>query len=126
MLHGSIGSIVFSEWPVAFSQLGNQIKALNIQSELRLLCSTCCHGDSHSADFIAAGFDTAIVSEKVNANAAVEFAPLLGFRQFEVKLADCITPMTFSTPVTDAASGDKYMVEKRHGYYKGDSRQCKP
>ena len=66
--------------------------------------STCCFGDSHSADFIAAGFDSAIGSKKVNANAAVEFGPLLSLWQFDFKLSDCLAPTIPPTPAADAAA----------------------
>ena len=87
MLHGSPGKIVFKGGSKNSSVVKNQIKALNIQTKLRLVYSTCCFGDSHSADFIAAGFDSAIGSKKVNANAAVEFGPLLSLWQFDFKLS---------------------------------------
>jgi hypothetical protein len=66
--------------------------------------STACFGDSHSADFIAAGFDAAIGSKAVNANAAVEFGPLLGLWQFDCKLSDCLAPTILATPAADAAA----------------------
>jgi hypothetical protein len=104
MLHGQPGQIVFYDGSRASSDIKTEIRALNIQSKLRLVYSTCCYGDSHSRDFIAAGFDAAIGSKKVNANAAVEFGPLLGLWQFNVKLSDCLAPTIPPTPAADAAA----------------------
>jgi hypothetical protein len=104
MLHGRPGQILFKGSTNSSSVVKDRIKALNIQTKLRLVYSTCCHGDSHSADFIAAGFDSAIGSKKVNANAAVEFAPLLGLWQFDFKLSDCLAPTIPPTPAADAAA----------------------
>lgn len=104
MLHGSPGKIIFEGGSENSSVVKNQIKALNIQTKLRLVYSTCCFGDSHSADFIAAGFDSAIGSKKVNANAAVEFGPLLSLWQFDFKLSDCLAPTIPLTPAADAAA----------------------
>jgi hypothetical protein len=100
MLHGSPGQIVFRGGEKASSDVKDQIRALNLNTKLRLVYSTCCYGDSHSADFIAAGFDSAIGSKKVNANAAVEFPQLLSLWQFNFKLSDCLAP---SIPLTAAA-----------------------
>ena len=104
MLHGGTGTIIFKDGSKNSSVVENQIKALNIKPKLRLAYSTCCFGDSHSADFIAAGFDSAIGSKKANANAAVEFAPLLSLWQFDFKLSDCLAPTIPLTPAADAAS----------------------
>jgi hypothetical protein len=104
MLHGHPGRLVFHDRSENSSVVKDQIKALNLGSKLRLVYSTCCHGDSHSMDFIAAGFDSAIGSKKVNANAAVEFAPLLSLWQFNARLSDCLAPTTLPTPAADAAA----------------------
>ncbi|MGB9367259.1 MAG: hypothetical protein WCE79_14725 [Xanthobacteraceae bacterium] len=104
MLHGSPGKIWFNGGKKASSVVKNQIKALNLNPKLRLVYSTCCFGDSHSADFIAAGFDSAIGSKKVNANAAVEFPQLLSLWQFDFKLSDCLAPSIPLTSAADAAA----------------------
>jgi hypothetical protein len=104
MLHGSPGKIYFRSGSKDSSDVRDQISALNIKPKLRLVYSTCCFGDSHSADFIAAGFDSVIGSKKVNANAAVEFAPLLSLWQFNIKLSDCLAPTIAPTPAADAAA----------------------
>ena len=104
MLHGNPGVIIFKDGSKNSSDVKDQIKALNLKPKLRLVYSTCCFGDSHSLDFIAAGFDSAIGSKKVNANAAVEFGPLLSLWQFDVNLSDCLAPTIPLTPVADAAA----------------------
>jgi hypothetical protein len=104
MLHGGPGILVFKNGDKESSFVKSQIAALNIQAKLRLVYNTSCFGDSHSADFIAAGFNSAIGSKKVNANAAVEFAPLLSLWQFNVKLSDCLSPTVPPTPAADAAA----------------------
>jgi hypothetical protein len=104
MLHGSPGQIVFKGGATNSSVVRDKIAALNIKSKLRLLYSTCCYGDSHSTDFITAGFDSAIGAKKVNANAAVEFAQLLSLWQFDFKLSDCLAPSIPLTPASDAAT----------------------
>lgn len=104
MLHGHPGRLVFYDGSEDSSAVKDQIKALNLGTKLRLVYSTCCYGDSHSKDFIAAGFDSAIGSKKVNANAAVEFAPLLSLWQFNAMLSDCLAPTTLPTPAADAAA----------------------
>jgi hypothetical protein len=104
MLHGSPGKIVFYDGTKASSEIRDQIQALNLHSKLRLLYSTCCYGNSHSKDFLAAGFDAAIGSKKVNANAAVEFGPLLGLWQFNVNISDCLAATIPPTPAADTAA----------------------
>jgi hypothetical protein len=104
MLHGNPGKLVFHGGKKNSSAVRDQIKALNLQSKLRLVYSTACFGDSHSQHFIAAGFDSAIGSKKVNANAAVEFAPLLSLWQFDNKLSDCLAPTIPPTPPSDAVA----------------------
>lgn len=92
MLHGEDGRVVFHDGSVRTNALAVDIKALNLSSKLRLMYSTCCYGDSHSADWLSAGFDTAIGSKKVNANSAVELAPLLSLWQFNFKVSECLAP----------------------------------
>lgn len=104
MLHGSPGAMTFKDGSKKSSAVEKQIAALNIQPKLRLVYNTSCYGDSHSADFIAAGFDSVIGSNKVNANSAVEFAPLLSLWQFDFKLSDCLAPSIPLTPTSDAAT----------------------
>lgn len=102
MLHGSPGRLVFRDGTHNSQEVRDRIRALNLQAKLRLVYSTACFGDSHSAHFIAAGFDSAIGSKKVNANAAVEFLPLLFLWQFNNKLSDCLAPTIPPTAAADA------------------------
>jgi hypothetical protein len=104
MLHGYPGRIIFKDGSKTSILVRDEISALNIRPKLRLVYSTCCYGDSHSADFIAAGFDAAIGSKKVNAGSAVEFAPLLSLWQFDNKLCDCLAPSIPLIPSSDAAT----------------------
>lgn len=104
MLHGSPGEVYFHEGEVKSSALGAAMKALNLRGKLRLLYSTCCYGDSHSADWISAGFDTAIGARKVNANAAVELAPMLSLWQFNFKVSECLAPTIPPTGPNDTAT----------------------
>lgn len=104
LLHGCPGAIVFKDGTKRSSFLKDQIQALNIQSKLRLVYSTCCYGDSHSGDFIAAGFDSAIGSKKVNSASAVEFAPLLSLWQYDQKLCDCLAPSIPLVPASDTVT----------------------
>jgi hypothetical protein len=104
MLHGKQGIIKFKDGEKKSRQIGDEISTLNLRGKLRLLYNTSCYGDSHSADFIRAGFDAAIGSKKVNANAAVEFPLLLSLWQFNNKLSDCLAPTIPLTPAADAAA----------------------
>jgi hypothetical protein len=104
MLHGSPGVLYFKDGAFQTSYVGTQIAALKRAAKLRMVYNTSCYGDSHSVDFIAAGFKAAIGSKKVNANAAVEFAPLLSLWQFDQKLVDCLAPTVVATPAADTAS----------------------
>ncbi|MDT8999403.1 hypothetical protein RQP53_09010 [Paucibacter sp. APW11] len=92
MLHGEEGRVVFHDGSAKTSTLAGDISALSLRGKLRLMYSTCCFGDSHSADWLSAGFDTAIGSKKVNANSAVELAPLLSLWQFNFKVSECLAP----------------------------------
>jgi len=99
MLHGLPGKLEFKDGLKNSSVVRDQIRDLNIQSKLRLVYNTSCDGDSHSVHFISAGFDSAIGSKQVNANAAVEFTPLLNLWQFNWKLSDCLAPtIPFTAP----------------------------
>jgi hypothetical protein len=92
MLHGETERVVFHDGRVRSSTLAGELAALNLHSKLRLIYSTCCYGDSHSDDWLNAGFDTAIGSKKVNANSAVELAPLLSLWQFNFTVNECLAP----------------------------------
>lgn len=104
MLHGSPGEVGFHDGDADTGALAADIAALNIRSKLRLIYSTCCYGDSHSADWLSAGFDTAIGAKKVNANAAVELAPLLSLWQFNFKASECLAPTIPPTGPNDTVA----------------------
>lgn len=104
MLHGKTGKLVFYDGSSKSSVVKTEIKALNLESKLRLAYSTACYGDSHSKDFLSAGFDSAIGSKKVNANAAVEVAPLLALWRLNFKLSACLAPTVAPTPAADYAA----------------------
>ncbi|RZJ07582.1 MAG: hypothetical protein EOP39_16010 [Rubrivivax sp.] len=104
MLHGSPGEVVFRDGDADTSALASDIAALNVRSKLRLMYSTCCYGDTHSADWLNAGFDAAIGAKKVNANAAVELAPLLSLWQFNFKASECLAPTVPPTGANDTAA----------------------
>lgn len=104
MLHGNDGRVVFHDGAVRSSALATELAALNLRSKLRLMYSTCCYGDTHSADWLSAGFDTAIGSRKVNANSAVELAPLLSLWQFNFKASECLAPTVAPTGPNDAVA----------------------
>lgn len=102
MLHGGPGTLVFKDGTHTSKEVRDRIKALGLEAKLRWVYSTACYGNSHSAHFIAAGFDSAIGSKKVNANAAVEFIPLLSLWQFGNKLSNCLAPTVPPTAAADA------------------------
>ncbi|MEO6278383.1 hypothetical protein [Roseateles sp.] len=104
MLHGSPGKVYFHEGSAETDALADDIAALNVRSKLRLMYSTCCYGDSHSTDWLRAGFDTAIGAKKVNANAAVEIAPLLSLWQFNFKASECLAPTIAPTGANDTVA----------------------
>jgi hypothetical protein len=104
MLHGSPGKVYFRDGGVKTKDLAVELAALGLGGKLRLMYSTCCYGDSHSADWRNAGFNTAIGSKKVNANAAVELAPLLSLWQFNFKVSECLAPTIAPTGANDAVA----------------------
>ena len=104
MLHGSPSKLHFKDGAKATADIKTDITALNLKSKLRMLYNTSCYGDSHSQDFISAGFDAAIGSKKVNSNAAVELPLLLSLWQFDFKLEDCLAPSIPLTPPADAVT----------------------
>lgn len=104
LLHGSPGKLHFYDRARTAADVGTAISNLNIAPKLRLAYNTSCYGDSHSQDLIAGGFDTAIGSKKVNANAAVEFPLLLSMWQFDNRIVDCLAATKPLTGPSDAAT----------------------
>ncbi len=72
-LHGVQGRVRFFDRWVSAAEMGSKIKKAVAPGRLRLVYNLCCYGDSHSAAFLNAGFDTAIGALKVNTSAAVEY-----------------------------------------------------
>lgn len=77
MLHGSENRLHFDGGSVGTIDLRDELKALGLRGKLRMLYSTCCYGDTHSDDFVAGGFQAAVGSIAVNANAATEYPTVL-------------------------------------------------
>jgi len=72
-LHGLAGKAGFFDQWVSTSALGEEIRQVVKKSSLRLVYNTSCYGDSHSGDFIKAGFQVSVGAVGVNANAATEY-----------------------------------------------------
>lgn len=72
-LHGASEHVWFYDGKISTAALRDAILAENLPDRLRLVYNTSCYGDSHSTHLIQAGFETAVGSSKVNANAAVEY-----------------------------------------------------
>ena len=72
-LHGLKGEVRFFDQWVFSTELARDIRLLVKRDCLRLVYNTSCYGDSHSDDFLKAGFKVSVGSLKVNANAATEY-----------------------------------------------------
>lgn len=72
-VHGRPGLLRFFDRWVSTAALGADIRHLAGCGRLRALYNLCCYGDSHSADFLGAGFRVSAGSLKVNASAATEY-----------------------------------------------------
>lgn len=106
MLHGSRNSLVFHDAACNTSILRTDIANLNLTRKLRMVYSTACYGDSHSDDFVNAGFSAAIGAVAVNANAAVELPVFLNLWSWNWRLRDALgaaeSPLT-RVPADEAA-----------------------
>jgi hypothetical protein len=73
-----------------------------------MVYSTACYGDSHSDDFVNAGFSVAIGAVAVKANAAVELPVFLNLWSWNWRLRDVLeaaeSPLT-RVPTDEAARG---------------------
>lgn len=84
MTHGNPNKLYFyknnseKEETVHTPALSTEIKALKIDSKLRLLYSTACYGSSHNNDFVNAGFCASVGAKAINTNTATEFPTVLG------------------------------------------------
>ena len=84
MTHGNPNKLYFyknddnKEETISTPALGADIKALKLESKLRLLYSTACYGSSHNNDFVNAGFCASVGAKAINTNSATEFPIVLG------------------------------------------------
>ncbi|HED24281.1 MAG TPA: hypothetical protein ENN91_04065 [Firmicutes bacterium] len=72
-LHGRKKKLRFFDCWLDTVVLSSEIRRAAKPGKLRLLYNLCCYGDSHSTDMLAAGFQVAVGSRKINASAAVEY-----------------------------------------------------
>jgi hypothetical protein len=72
-LHGLKGEVRFFDQWVLTSRLSEEVRQVVKRDCLRLVYNTSCYGDSHSIDFLRAGFKVSVGPLKVNANAATEY-----------------------------------------------------
>ncbi|MBS3784065.1 MAG: hypothetical protein KGY78_06445 [Anaerolineae bacterium] len=73
VMHGLEGELAFDDVSVRTAELRELLKAADLADRLRLLYSTACHGASHAADFVDAGFCTASGARAICANGPYEF-----------------------------------------------------
>lgn len=107
-LHGSNNSVAFREGAVAMSSLVTQMttpsptmtaaQIATMKRKLRMVYNLSCFGQSHNNEFRSMGFDVSVGSMGINANAEVEFAPVLTQWSFGWKFSD-----TFNFSNNDAA-----------------------
>lgn len=98
MLHGATNSLVFHDGSIDTSELKTEILNLDIKKKLRMVYSLACYGDSHSDDFVSAGFNSAIGAVGINANAAAEFPTFLQCWSMNFRLRDALAMA--ESPVT--------------------------
>ena len=101
-LHGKTDKVWFKEGRVRVSTLkdnllttrnhNEEILVNTMKRKLRLMYNLSCYGESATDEFIDMGFDTAIGSKKVNANAEVEFPSVLGSWQFGARIDQALLP----------------------------------
>lgn len=73
-LHGAPGALWFHEGAYGTSEIKDALATHDaLTPKLRLLYSTACYGDSHAEDFLAAGFQVASGSLKVNSNSPFDY-----------------------------------------------------
>lgn len=72
-VHGLPGGIFFRDGEKAMADVRTAIlESASTKGKLRAVYSTACHGRTHAAEWLAAGFRTASGATKVNTNAAYE------------------------------------------------------
>jgi hypothetical protein len=72
-VHGKPGLARFFDQWAATSRLAEDIRIPAARGRLRLVYNLSCYGDSHSADFLKAGFRVSVGSRLVNASAGTEY-----------------------------------------------------
>ena len=72
-LHGLEKKVRFYDQWILTSRLSEEVRQVVKKDCLRLVYNTSCYGDSHSTDFLRAGFKVSVGPLKVNANAATEY-----------------------------------------------------
>lgn len=84
-VHGSPGALSFSDGVRNMASLERAVYPAGtsasleaaVRRKLRMMYNLSCFGRSHNATFRAMGYDIVAGSEGVNANSAIEFAPVL-------------------------------------------------
>jgi len=76
-LHGSSGTLWFSDGAKSTETLGATLASKNIGGRLRLLYSTACYGSTHAQHFVNGGFKVASGALKVNANSSYEYPVIM-------------------------------------------------
>ena len=72
-LHGLNGKLCFGKERIQTKELSEVLKAENLKHKLRLLYSGACYGNTHTTDFIKAGFRVVSGALGVAANGAFDF-----------------------------------------------------
>jgi hypothetical protein len=75
-LHGLPGRLTFADGLVATADLAPALRAAG-RGKLRLAYSSACHGESHGADLLGAGFAASVGARRVNTTGGTEFGLFL-------------------------------------------------
>ncbi len=130
-LHGLPGQLQFFDQQVLTSDLAGWISETLGNNCLRLLYNTSCYGDSHSEDFLQAGFRAAVGSLKINASAATEypvFCRLWGgagfFRKNNITVKDLLAKADLAGPrwISDRLAGRYFKEVDSRKIIRGDAR----
>ena len=84
-VHGSAGSLLFAEGSQSMGALERAVlpagmptaERATLRRKLRIMYNLSCFGQSHNRTFFDIGYDIVAGSKGVNANAEVEFVPVL-------------------------------------------------
>lgn len=107
-LHGANNAVSFREGSVSMSSLLTQMttpsttmttnQIATMKRKLRMIYNLSCFGQSHINEFLSMGFDVAVGSIGINANAEAEYVPVLTQWSFGWKFRD-----TFNASNNDVA-----------------------